>query len=297
MGLLSSVKRGFLCSVAAIAMASASGFCIKTDYSTLAEEARQEYIYTHQDSDGRYDYDAEMIGNLESILSEYQHSTREINTAIFYKTEGGINAGMHYALYGGSCLMLDNGYILTAGHVIEAEISDMVADKWGGVVKSFETEYYMPINGIYYELKNEWDGSEDFALLRFVEEPPFSLPSMHFVPGDTDNLANGSITYTFSALNKPFTKEGHVYNALFGSSWERQANMEYFLENTDVNHGDSGGPVIAFLDGTPQLVGVTCYMTYVTDNGSRVKKGGILKINRVMEEAGRILDPPTISNP
>jgi len=299
---LNKLKRGFLYGAAALGIMSSSGFLINKDYNPAMEEARQEYIYTHQDRDGLYDYDNEMIGNLEEILAKYENSTVEINTFLAYDVQGGIRSGPYMDIFGGSGLALDNGYILSAAHVIKSEFEEMLNKKWGGVVTSFNISYFTPIGGVYYELEPVWTGTEDdFTLLRFKEEPQFSIPSVPFVPGDASKLMEGSITYSFSALNEPYAKEGHVLNPLYGDEYGSETReYEYFYEDTAVVPGDSGGPVIAFLDGEPQVVGVTCMYWYTIDDKGKVDQilgGAILKINHIMEETSWILSRPTISNP
>ncbi|MDI6737549.1 MAG: serine protease [Nanoarchaeota archaeon] len=292
---LRRLKKGAISSLAAIAMSSGAGFCIPSDYNKAAEEARQAYIYEHQDSDGLYDYDAEMIGNLEEILAHYKNSTMEINTFLTYEVQGGVKSGTYKGIFGGSGLALDSGYILSAAHNIKPEFEEMLFKKTGGVVTSFSVRYFTPIENGYCELEPVWTGVEnDFTLLKFKNEPQFSIPAVHFVPGNSSNLVKGSITYSFSALNKPYVKEGNVLNPLYGDEYGgRFRRTEYFFVDTKVKPGDSGGIVIAFLDGKPQIVGIASRYKYTLNEKREIDKiigGIILKIEHIMEEAGQFFE-------
>ncbi|MDD4878638.1 MAG: serine protease [Candidatus Nanoarchaeia archaeon] len=292
---LRRLKKGAIASLAAIAMSSGIGFAVPSDYNKTAEEARQAYVYEHQDIDGLYDYDSECIPNLENILNEIKESTYEINNFVFYTVEGGIYAGSNMRIAGGSGILLDSGYIISAGHVIKNDLEDMVRST-GGIITDYKSSFFLAEEGKYHALEAVWTGSDedDFTILG-MENPEPSLHSASIRFGSAEYLANGSITYTFSAMNEPWIKEGHVFNAERGI-WNRDArDYGYFLEDTYVTHGDSGGPVIAFRDGTPELIGITCYYAHTRCGQMLVRESGILKIDVILEHAGDILMPSTIS--
>lgn len=293
---LRRLKKGAIASLAAISMSSGIGFAVPSDYNKAAEDARQAYIYEHQDIDGMYDYDSDCVPNLENILNEIKDSTYEIDSLVVYKADGGISPGTKILMAGGSALLLDNGYIISAAHVIKNDLEKMVWQS-GGVVTSYNETSFLNANGILYQLEKAWTGSgdDDFTILK-IKDPLQSLHSASIRFGSTEYLANGSITYTFSAINEPWIKEGHVFNRENGNSIYDNDNYEYFLEDTYLTHGDSGGPVIAFRDGVPELIGITSYYTHVSYGQCLVRKSGILKIDVVLECAGDILMPSTISS-
>lgn len=293
---LRRLKKGAIASLAAIAMSSGIGFAVPSDYSKAAEEAREAYTYEHQDIDGRYDYDSECIPNLEETLNEIKESTYEINNFVFYTVEGGINAGQKMQITGGSGILLDSGYLISAGHVIKNDLEYM-ARSTGGIITHYNSSFFLSVEGGYYPLEAVWTGhyDDDFTILR-LKEPNMSLHSASIRFGSTDYLANRSITYTFSAMNEPWIKEGHVFNKENGNGIHGNDNYGYFLEDTYLTYGDSGGPVIAFRDGVPELVGITCYYTHVSYAQMLVRESGILKIDVVLEHAGDILIPSTISS-
>jgi hypothetical protein len=180
--------------------------------------------------------------------------------------------------------------------VIKNDLAEM-GWQTGGVVTEYSETSFLNANGTIYPLEKAWTGSgdDDFTILKLTNpEPGLHSASIRF--GSAEYLANGSITYTFSAMNEPWIKEGHVFNRENGNGIYDTDNYEYFLEDTYVTHGDSGGPVIAFRDGVPELIGITCYYTHARCGQMLVREGGILKIDVVLERAGDILIPSTISS-
>lgn len=290
---LKRFKRGLIGSIAALGIMSSSGFLVRDNNISL-ERAVQEQ-YERQDIDGLYDYDTECIPNLDETLKSIRQSTYEVRIYMTYIVEGGNNPGLKMAGARGTGLLLKNGLILTASHVPSTKLEDLTDMDSGGVVSFYSADYVIKIEGEEYKLNpvwtdDVWTKDEDFALMEFAEKPEQSLNYYQYEIGNSDKLLNGSVTYTFSAVNDPDIKEGHVINRERGCEWGYSGYENYFFEDTYVAPGDSGGAVIAFLDGKPELVGITCYMHYHTNfERVRVIGGGIFKINMILDEAGEYI--------
>lgn len=283
---------------------SSSGFLVR-DNNLFLERAVQEQ-YERQDIDGVYDYDTECVPNLEEILNEIRQSTYRVKAYMNIITEGGKEPGFYTLTAMGSGLLLENNRILTAAHVVSETLDRITEENSGEVITLYSVRYALYDGKKEYGLipvwtDDVWTQNEDFALLRFANEPEKQLHCFRYEIGNSDKLRNGSVTFTFSAVNYPDIKQGNIINNERGCEWGCKTNENYFFEDTRVIPGDSGGPVIAFLDGKPQLVGITCYYRqYENLENIIVMGGGILKINLALQEAGQFFrdeNIPAISNP
>ena len=288
------VKRGLLMGFAAAGVMAGTPTCndISPGYRERTEElAEQEEAaaekaerYRNQCSDGRYDYDARCVQNLEQKLEAVRESVYPVFITVGYTIEGGSKPVSSDYVWKATGILLEGGHVISAGHLVKVAQEELLSGHPGGVVTAFKIKSIdMYAGGKSYSLKTEWAGIEDFTIMELAEPVELCLPSLHAAFGDAGRLEAGSLTYSFSAINIPNTKEGHITNPAqtdkkFPYSYIRQNRdpgdeyrSEYFVEGTVTKGGDSGGPVIAFLDGEPELAGIAC------TSGGEVLKIGIVR--------------------
>lgn len=267
--ILAEIKKGILYGLGAgiIAFNYISG-C--NDTIGAEDNPDKPRIAVNQCSDGLYDNNTSCAETLEDILGSVEAGTYKLHTLVKYRVEGGKSSGRREYAWNSSCVLLESGYILAAGHAVSNErLEELLEENAGGAVTELEMAFSININNESYPVNPVWTGdvwrnNEDFAILAFEAKPELSLPYFQFEAGNPEELEKGNITYTFTAINEPHRKEGHV------SSPNRGIYNNYFNETTNIIRGDSGGPVIAFRDGVPELVGIIVR-----------KNGDVLKANTI----------------
>lgn len=216
--------------------------------------------------DGLYDDDTRCIYQRHQEIID--QSVYKMEIKFTYKTS---NGDTEQAKGSCSATLLEGGFVLTARHCTEYEELDASGT-------AYESEFMLVRNGKRHEIKPIFRGSKDFAILKLKEEA--DLPYFPYALGDTRDIQLGNFTWLFGCLDDAYSQlrtgvvtkiEPHDYD--FGSG--------FFLIENGISYGDSGGPVIGFRDGMPEMIGINVYRH---PQRKHENAGGVLRMDRILRE-------------
>jgi len=225
-------------------------------------------------TDEEYDFDLRCVNkkSLKKYLEKAENGVYRISYIVTYLKDGKSMESMS----SGTGIMLQDGYVLASKHGLLPE----------GVAKE---EIIGKLILLYagedvHELKEVKLGNEDLALLQIKNKTAFQNFPFEF--GDSDKVKVGNIVYIIGNANDNgvCTRKGYVVS----KNDEINEDEDYFLIKSKVYDGDSGGAIIAFRDGLPELIGILDYRDIEKDEKNE-NRGGVLKINRILEELDGII--------
>lgn len=223
--------------------------------------------------DNDYDFDSRCIDFTHGQIAAAKNSVYQFNQTIEAEIFG---MGETRDLDGiCSSILLQEGHLLTAQHCVDLE------PPW--FVNILKQDFSITYNRQKYALeKIALGGDTDIALFKVKEYE--GLPYLPFAIGDTDKITEGNLTYLFGYKGTP---EVHVREGIVSAAEDTFLHgifgEGHFLITNGVDRGDSGGLVMGFRDGMPEILGITLYR-YATEHA-----GGILKIEKIPEEILRRL--------
>ncbi|MBI4448076.1 trypsin-like peptidase domain-containing protein [Candidatus Woesearchaeota archaeon] len=201
----------------------------------------------------------EKVYSMQSILDSVEMVVHEANFTGVYKDEEGKDhevKDMETYIGAGTVIKKKDGlaYILTCNHILEDS-----SDQWmaiGGhiakLTKVTHTYYVEKEGGVKISLDVvAQDSKLDAALLRAKDTEGLKLFPYNL--GDSDLLEAGDFNY---AVGYPLLLGKFVTSGIITSTnVERQPN--WFMLQTPIHPGNSGGPIIAIKDGQYELVGLS----------------------------------------
>lgn len=236
-------------------------------------------------SDGEYDYDTRCIDYSTDPLGKINSSIYQIKISVTIE----MMPNFEVPVIEGNCssTLLEGGYVLTAGHCIKEE--SLLGQELFGFLQmvpdgAYNIEFKLKADEKEYGLEVISTGdNSDFGLLKLTEQA--DLPYLPISFGDADQLRQGNEIYLYGFIDdkKVNLRQGIVATLDPEDEEDGQIREGYFLIAWGQS-GDSGGPVIAFRDGNPEVVGITGYI-----HGTQQESSAILKINRFIKDAGYIL--------
>jgi len=254
--------------------------------------------------DSKYDYDKRCVDYTNLDLESITDAVHEIMIGEPVVNKEGVLTEFN-AYFAGTGIYLDNGYVLTAKHVVRARFLDVSSFKLSGPKKSGShlggdfmvkkkdpkkldkkkeglkksNELVMIIgdkeNIAYLEVVKE-SKNYDLALLKIKGK--HNLKSYGFKLGKANELQKGHFLY--------FVGNSLGFGVNLGeSSFAKSKNMfdnTVFDLDRKLAHGDSGGAVIGFRDGQPELLGIIKLTSQ--------SNGGITRIEYALEEFKEYLE-------
>ena len=256
-----------LLGAASLATAMAGASCVHNEgINGLLPIEETFYVQCH---DNEFDFDSRCIDFTQGYLADAKEGVYLFNQDITADVFG----EQRSVSLDGICssILLKNGYLLTAQHCVDIE-----SELPFGVILQ-DQEFSISHNGQKYALeKIAVGGDVDAALFKLKEQA--DLPYVPFNFGDTDKVAEGNLVYLFGYTG---LSDVNVRDGVIGVREDTYSASEtsggYFLISNGAGSGDSGGLVVGFRDGIPEILGVLCYEyhTYA---------GGTLKMNKIPEE-------------
>lgn len=234
-----------------------------------------EDTFFNQCHDGEYDFDSRCIDFTQGYVQDAKNGVYLFNKTIEVNMFGMIGEQDLEGIC--SSFLLEDGLLLTAGH---CEAAEPPLPPFATVTGA---EYSITHEGKRYELEKIATGGDvDVALFRVKN--PEGLPYLPFALGDTDKITEGNVVYLFgyTGLSDVNVRDGIVGVKEDTSTESPEATGGYFEITNGADHGDSGGLVIGFRDGIPEILGVLCYRY-------NHHRGGTLKLGTIPEEIMRHL--------
>lgn len=241
------------------------------------EKQIQKMISQYQEQDQQWTKDKfeESINGQE--LEMALNSTYNIFVNHFYKTEKGELIKSPYS-QGGSSILLNGGYILTANHIVRDMPDPIYPIRVHGMLKYDHSEIFINKNIITLEMlaKKQVHSIEkiitndklDYALLKLKEDIdlPCYKPGLNFTSTDLAkdeknriNIEMLSIGFP-SLANKTF-KRGNI-------AQEKSLTKDLFAIYNGVVQGDSGGPIMTIVDGSLNYSGISQRIQSIPDRNS-----------------------------
>ena len=167
---------------------------------------------------------------------------------------------------GGTGYMLNDGYMLTARHVVQLSMAGITNARPNARVSIVSMEITAKKGEEEFNVEIDYvSPGRDFAVLRV---PSDHAPGVYLPIGYSYEMEQDDFVYFFSGRNEPFIKEG---------TFEYSENDETFQIEADAEQGDSGSMVVAFRAGCPEIVGILT-------NGHAGRDARILRIEQIIKE-------------
>jgi len=269
--------------------------------------------------DGKYDnhnsYVDESKYSITDITESVEMITRTINLKVTYEDLEG-NVKSVYGQIGGTgssvVIKKEDGYayVLTNAHVINSPIQmgyivpglpSQILEKSIKIEKISE-EYSIQKGGKNHSLEVIFSDSElDAALLRVKDSD--DLNAFPYKIGNSDKMDLGDFIYAVGfplGFLDDYVLDGNVSKLnikdvktdVFGRPYFVDDN-DRFMMNTPLISGNSGGPIVAIMDGEYELIGLASAV--MARNDYDITKGGYvpdfygghsvaIKINPIMEK-------------
>lgn len=262
------MKSKIFSALTGLALLVGTGSCSMSAAELHERELQKKVLSTYEQCfDGQYDNGTRC---LEIDLEEAVKGVYPLSTALIQEIDGG---GRILSYGGGTGILFEEGYLLTAYHVAHRE---RAADQ--------QTLVYLnaPESRFFLE-EVAGDKGKDFSLLKIVGMVP-DIETYKSGIGNSDDLKMGNVTYLFgNAVGKGLAlREGIVSRTDFN-----YAPPGYFYEDLGVSNGsvngDSGGPVFALRDGNVELIGIL--VTGV--RGARLDN--LIGINTILEKLEELM--------
>lgn len=225
---------------------------------------------------GKYDFDTRCVDFETGILGKIKDSVYRLDIRVKVELAPGIELE---AQGGCSATLLQGGYVLTAGHCTD---ENMLLEEFSELPHTIDFSLASKEGRHGLEVIMQGQNS-DFAILRLKEQA--DLPYLPIALGNADQLVEGNEIYLYGFIDdeKVNLRQGIIATVEPKDEFDGKVMDGYFLIAW-LQKGDSGGPVIAFRDGVPELVGIASYI-----HTEHLYSGAILKINKIMEEARCII--------
>ncbi|MBU2637652.1 MAG: serine protease [Nanoarchaeota archaeon] len=232
-----------------------------------------EETFFAQCHDGKYDFDSRCIDFTQGYVATAQSSIYLFNQTLDIESNGMRETKDLDGIC--SSTLIEEGYVITAQHCVDVSPPPFI--------RVNKAEFSISYNGKKYPLELiATGGIDDVALLRLKK--PAELPYFPFRFGDSDVITPGNYVYLlgFSGNIDSNARDGTI--GVREDTTPPDPGDGQFIISNQGNPGDSGGLVIGFRDGVPEMLGVLIY-GYTRQDGN----DGILKINNILKAIGKHL--------
>lgn len=216
--------------------------------------------------DQTQEYDNDNNNASSEFIDSIYAGTYELRVNAKFDVEENGNFYSSSLSEGGTGYMLNDGYMLTARHVVQLSMEGITNARHNARVAIVSTEITAKKGEEEFRVEIEYvSPNRDFAILR---APASRAPSIYLPIGYSYEMKQGDFVYLFSGRNEPFIKEG---------TFEESKDDESFQIMADAEQGDSGSIVVAFRAGCPEIVGILT-------NGCAGHDARILRIEQIIKE-------------
>ena len=216
--------------------------------------------------DGKYDNHGYLVNPARMDLDKIRIAVVSLEKEVHFAPIGGLIDEIPIKSWSrGTGVVIAGRFVLTQYHVV---ITDelLIPSSCGSpsiardAKKIYEQTFlYTEKNGgkETYPLKQIYSNKKsDLAILELP--PEAKLPSFPYAPGNSDDLKAGNFVYLFgNSLGEMVNMRSGIVSAINVSPrWStREALKKTFMISGPVYPGDSGGPIVAILDGRYEWVG------------------------------------------
>ncbi|MDI6737524.1 MAG: serine protease [Nanoarchaeota archaeon] len=211
-------------------------------------------------------YDDNNSNVSQELVDSIYAGTYELKVKANFNVEENGNSYPASLSEGGTGHMLNDGYMLTARHVVQLSMTGITNARPRARVSIVSTEITAKKGEEEFIVEIEYiSPGRDFAVLR---TPASRAPGVYLPVGYSYEMEQGDFVYLFSGRNEPFIKEG---------TFKESDDDETFQIMADAEQGDSGSMVVAFRAGCPEIVGILT-------NGHAGHDAKILRIEQIIKE-------------
>ncbi|MFH0798360.1 MAG: serine protease [Candidatus Woesearchaeota archaeon] len=268
------MRKGILAGILATSLASYSG-CGELARINVGKDVSERSHNLTLCQDRKYDLDTRCVEYI-STLRQMEKSVYEVQKWVYFEPDA--SAPQDFKKYfkdkvktffksdmvmvgGGSGIMLDGNYMLSAAHVFGAtEPMQLTFQGKTHTIRPVFTTYYVNIEDKLYEAKVEATGTLDAALLKVRNVPSYKrFPNVKL--GKDSEMFPGQVIYAVgnNSLAGVQMKKGEVTRAKmierFGRPIISQPGKHFFFD-ARAGPGDSGGAIYSIRDGEPELTGL-----------------------------------------